>query len=289
MNATPQPQDHDLLAALGGMESATLDQLRDAERGGEGIRLPFPAMYAYVLNGDAKLKQLGNVQYFGGFATDADKVGEMVEAGELPDFPEAWSAFEGQGEKGAYHSLGARSLRFAPIGYRQSWIGSDSAIRGEKYDPDKGLTRRHIQYLGQMLDDASHVFPVVITAKGYQAQNLIEALGRWKTALGPHLKALNATRFPLSAFWLHIGTTGPKPEFVTVGKKTTHAITPIRPLIPEGLGLEAVAALFVGRENLMLHGELLSQSAEWRGAWKALDGANADIVQGEPVYKDLPA
>lgn len=273
----------DLMNDLQGMEAATLDSLRAAETSGEGVRLPFPALYAYWINGNAQLKPLGNVQYFGGWATDADRAIELVDSGAMPDLPSQWTAFEGSSGDKTYRALGNRLVRFCPIAYRTSWVGPDGSRR-QKFNADTGHTKSHMQYLGQIQNTDGHIFPCVLTTKGYQASFLSEALGRWRSALAPFLKQMNATRFPLSAFWLTLGTHGPKPEFKEVGSTETKPVTPVKAVIPEGLTVEAVHALFAGREVLMLNGELLEQARDWLNAWK--DEAQPARAAQPPVEFD---
>ena len=266
----------DLLLQLEGIEQAALDTLAAAEQTGEGVRLPFPVVNAWWINGSRNFKPLGNVQYFGGWATDAERAGEMVEAGDLVALPKDWFAFEGQSEQGEYQCIGSRAVTFSPIVYRLSWLTQDGKSRRAKYD--EAHRRSHLQYLGQVRDSAGLIFPAVLTAKGMQSSNLLTALKEWGKAIAPYRKDLNATRFPLGAFWLAFGTQGDAPDFQSVGSEAKSTITPVKSILPATLTAETVAKRFVGPQVLGQNAEMLNQAADWLAAWKeqAETPANAE-------------
>lgn len=257
----------DLMDKLAGMEQATLDDLRGAEKPEGGVRLPFGVVFAHVVNGDPKLKNQDDVQYFGGWAMDSDKVGEAIDAGDFDRYPRGWGPFEGISGTGTWNALGSRVSLVAPIAYRSSWLASDGMTRRPRYDRAGGFTRRHVQYLCQ-LSDGERWGPVVLSAKGYQTQYLLEALDMWRRAIAPLLKEINATQFPLSAFWVAIGTNGATPEYTNVGKSSTSRITPIRAALPEHMTAEQLDGRFVGPKTVQQNAELLHQAAEWLAAWR---------------------
>lgn len=282
----------DLMKDLTDIEQAQLDKLNQAADDGAGVRLPFPALYIHVRNGDARMKDsTATVQYFGGFEGDADKMGEMMEAGDLQSFPQGWVSYSGVGrENNEYNAIGYRKITIAVIKGRASWLSKDGKSRAPVYSPV--FSRRHLQYLALMYQP-DFVVPVVITAKGYQAQNMTEAIGKWESAIKPFRKELNAIGLPRSAFWITVGTDGTKPNYVKVGSDAQSTITPISAIIPEGLTAEAVAKRFVGKANLMKCAELLAQAEEWLGAWKQAETApdlvrelvaNADPITGEIAF-----
>lgn len=278
-----------LMDGLTDIEGLAIDKLTQAQDDGAGIRLPFPALYIHVRNGDPRLKSsTAPVQYFGGFESDSDKMGEMLEAGELPKFPDGWTSYNGVGREGnEYNAIGSRKITVALIKGRASWLNKDGKARSPVYTPE--FSRRHLQYLA-LFYNPEFVIPVVITAKGYQAQNVIESFGKWESAIKPFRKELNATTLPRCAFWMTIGTHGQAPNYVKVGSDAQSTITPIAPIIPEKLTAEDVGKRFVGKANLLKCAELLEQATEWLNAWKQPEQprdlvreyvATADPITGE--------
>lgn len=261
----------DLMKDLNGIDEVALGQLREAEKTGEGVQLPFPVANFFVYNGDARQKTAAKdcpVLYFGGFAGDAHKITELVDAGDAPAPLAKWYPFEGAGEKGSWDGVGSRLVTISAITHRARWTSQDGRS-GPNYDAEAGLTRRHLQLLCLLYNDSKPWSYAVITAKGYQAQNLLGAISAWGKAIAPFRKELNAVALPLSAFALTIGTTGAEPKFVSVGKgNSTSKITPIEAVIPEGLTADMVGKRFIGAQNLRANAEHLDQARDWLAAWK---------------------
>jgi hypothetical protein len=269
----------DLMKDLTELETAALDSLRQAEQTGEGVRLPFPVGYFHVINGDPRLKKAGETApalYFGGWACDSDKMGELVDDGAVPALPVGFVAYEGQGEKGSYNGLCARAITISAVANRQRWISGDGTASGPHFDAAKGLTRRHLQLLAMIYTGGKPWGYGVLTAKGFQAQNVLKALGEWERAIAPLKKTLNATQFPLSCFAISLGTAGEQPVYESVGKTAQTKITPIKAIIPSDLDAEKLAKRFIGKNNLAINAERLAMAAEWLAAWKAKDAQRAE-------------
>jgi hypothetical protein len=252
------------------IDQVALNQLRDAERGGEGAKLPFPALNIWVNNGDARMKAAGTtcpMLYFGGWATDGEALGELILAGHVPSDLEKWTAFEGAGDRGGWQGRGSRTVTAAFIASRTRWLAPDGKSAGPHFDAAKGFKRQHVQWLTLLYILSKPWGYAVLTAKGYQAMNVANALKDWGAAIAPHRAALNAQSLPLSAFALTIGTVGPEPVWKEVGKSATSKITPMVAVIPPDLDSAKVAQRFIGANNVRVNNERLAAAADWLAAW----------------------
>jgi hypothetical protein len=271
----------DLMKDLSEIELTKLDQLNQAQGDSEGIRLPFAAVYVHVKNGDPKAKGQSAVQYFGGWEGDPEKIGELVETGDLPTMPDGWTSYDAVSREGKeYPGIGTRKLVVAVIASRASWLTKDGKSRAPAYSTE--FSRLHVQWLGLLLNNQpKYCVPVVFSAKGYQVTNVREAIEKWEKAIRPFRKELNATGLGRYAFWVSLGTAGDKPDFKKVGppgKQST--ITPITALIPDGLTADLVGKRFIGKDALMKCVDMLTQAQEWLGAWKTPSGeTNAKPAQ----------
>ena len=282
----------DLMKDLEGIPVFALEKLKNAETTGEGVKLPFPALYAFVTNGDPKQKAAAKTApalYYGGFATDAVKAGELVDDGSLPHLPEGWAPFSGVGEKGDWDGLCVRAITIARIASRAHWINQEARQSGPHYDAAKGLTRQHLQVLCLLYSASKPFGYCVLTAKGFQAKNLMDAFTAWKTAIGKYAKEINASTIPLGGFAITIGTQGEQPDYVSVGKAATSKITPIKALIPDDFSAEKLAKRFIGAQNLSANAERLDIAAEWLAAWQKRDVATDDQgAEAAPPVEEIP-
>ena len=268
------------------IDQAQMGKLRDAETAGGGVQLPFPVAYIHWQNGDPKAKAHAKdnpALYFGGWATDNDKLGQLVEDGVVAGYPEGWSAFEGHGEN-AWNGMATRAITFSFISTRERWLGADGVSYTAEYDPEH--TRRHLQTLALLYSAAKPWGYTVLTAKGFQAKYFREAVAAWSKAIAPHRKAIGAATLPLSAFAIRVGTAGEKPEAVAVGRTATKSITPIRPIIPDDLTAEAIEKRFIGATNLRANIERLEMAGEWMAAWKETTRARSGGASEEPPAED---
>lgn len=259
----------DLMKDLSEIELAQLETLNSAQSDGEGVRLPFAAIYLHVKNGDPKMKGATPVQYFGGWEGDPEKIGEMVESGDLPTMPDGWQSYDAASREGReYAGLGTRKIVVAVIASRVSWISKDGKSRVPNHDP--AHPRFHSQWLGLLLNSQpKYCVPVVLSAKGYQVTNVRDAISDWEKAIRPFRKELNAQTLGRYAFWITLGTSGDKPNYKQVGPQGSQSpITPVTAIIPEGLTAEMVGKRFIGKEALMKCVDMLAQAKEWLNAWK---------------------
>src|SRR5262245_7052581 len=101
------------------------DKAKDAFEGNMqtsgAVELPFAVAPFYIVNGNARLEQVGGIHYFGGWAVNVDKLQAAAETWEDRPFPipgivETETILE-SGQKLKVYA--ARSLFVAPIGMRQ--------------------------------------------------------------------------------------------------------------------------------------------------------------------------
>ncbi len=272
------------------MEPITLDQnlakqLEGGMASGGAIELPFPVVYLWVLNGQAGYKSQGGAAYHGGWACkldDTNLIAETTGAG----IPSDWKVTSLSGRDGSeFETYSTRSVIVAPIGKRISWLDADGKTRSPEYQEG---WRRHIQVLAYLAEKSGANGeakyepwgPVVLTAKGYQARNLLDAFSRWKRATASLLHKV-APGVPAWCFYLALGTFGKERQVMNVGKPGAQSpITPVMAYIPEKVTDDLIARLFVGKEVAALMGDYLEQAAEWLKAWSEPTVEQAGMQQG---------
>lgn len=284
--------------------SITLDQnlskkLEDGMHSGDTIELPFPVFYAWSLNGQTGYKSQAKsapALYYGGWAAKSEDVQAVAEQGGMQP-PTGWVQAVIDTREGRELSIyAARSVVVAPVGKRESWLLPDNR-RTPKYTEG---ARRHVQALAYMAEkqgaNGSAKFipwgPVVLTAKGYQAKNLLNAFTAWeKASSGIRFKI--APGVPAWCFFLALGTFGTERVAENVGKTGAQSpITPITAYIPEKLSDETMESLFVGEDLAGVMAELQDQAREWLDAWKEpveaapAQGENDDFFVGGPTPSD---
>ena len=280
----------DLMKDFTAIDEVALGQLREAERGSEGVKLPFPVLNTWVYNGRAANKrdaQTAPLLYFGGWATDDGELGKLVQSGDVPSDLDKWVAFEDTGKKGnTWGGRGTRYITAAFIASRARWINSDGSKAGPQYDEAKGLKRQHKHYLTLLYINAKPWAYAVLSAKGYQTSEIDNSIKAWAAAIAPHRAALNATALPLSAFALTIGTFGPEPHYKEVGKGTNKSIiTPMEAgLLPDSA--EKVAQRFITAPLMRQNNERLTAAADWLAAWGK--AATAAQPADEPEETEIP-
>lgn len=240
-------------------------------RAGDAVELPFPVVYVWALNGQASYKSQGGALYFGGWACKSDDLQATAESQGL-SIPEDWKHVTiASRDGGEFEAYTTRNIIVAPIGKRESWLqdGKRSA------DYVEG-GRRHMQVLAYLAEgrgeNGSKQFipwgPVVLTAKGYQARNLLDAFARWDKATA-QIRWKIAPGVPAWCFYLSLGTFGKDRQVINVGKPGTQSpITPISAYIHDRMTEELIASLFVGRQVAEQMSELQDQASDWLKAWQ---------------------
>lgn len=246
-------------------------KLDQAMKTGESAELPFPVVYIWALNGQASYKSQGGALYYGGWACKADDMNSMADQNEIK-VPADWKQVTiSSRDGGEFEAYTTRSIIIAPIGKRISWISE-----GRRSTGYIDGARRHLQVLAYMAENRSENGsphfepwgPVVLTAKGYQARNLLDAFSKWDKATS-QIRWHVAPGIPAWCFYLSIGTFGKERQAVNVGKPGAQSpITPITCYIPDKVSDELMSSLFVGEAVAEKMSQLQDQSGEWLKAWE---------------------
>jgi hypothetical protein len=257
---------------------------------GGAITLPFSVPYIWVINGDPKLKSLGGVLYFGGWASNRDDMDAVLKerATDLPTgfVPVELTAMDSK-DVPVYTT---RHVIFAPIATRRAWV--KDKVRAAEYIEG---SRQHVQMIAYMAerkgskDQTEYIpwGPIVLSAKGFQAQNLLNAVGAWEK----HTQSIRrdiAPGIPAYFFYLALGTFGSEIKQKMVGGGSSQsAITPIEPYLPEKLTEELMTKLFVGETIAAVMVDLQVQAKEWLTAWKTV---SVDSLGGShiPAQPEIP-
>lgn len=263
-------------------------------RAGDVVDLPFPVVYVWALNGQASYKAQGGAPYFGGWACKADELHAVSEQQGLA-LPQEWKLTTiSSRDGGEFEAFTSRQAIVAPIGKRESWL-HDGKRSAEYLEGG----RRHLQVLAYLAEPqgkngSRHYVPwgpVVLTAKGYQARNLLDAFIRWDKATS-QIRRKVAPGVPAWCFYLALGTFEKERHAVNVGKPGAQSpITPISAYIPERFTEELITSLFVGNEVATLMSDLQDQAADWLKAWQMA----APIAEPEeypennyPIEEEIP-
>jgi hypothetical protein len=256
------------------------DRLNEGMNLGGGIQLPFLAPVFFVVNGDPKLKSLGGAQFYGGWAGRAEDIQEAEDAGlSLPASFVLTEMTTGDGK--GYDAYLTRSVVVAPIAVRQAWITREK-VRSPHYVEG---ARQHVQALCYMAikTDANSAYtpwgPVILSAKGFQAKNLLGAFGAWDKFTASQRRKV-APGVPAWCFYLAIGTFGKDRQQVMVGSSSQSPITPIGAYLPEGLTEDTLTKLFVGQQTAEAMADYLQGAVDWLSAWK---DSSKDQLGGQPV------
>jgi hypothetical protein len=280
------------------MTPITLDsnlsrKLDQGMRSGETAELPFPAIFIWALNGQAGYKSQGGALYYGGWACKSNDLQIVADQQGLA-LPLNWQPVTiSSRDGGEYPAHTTRSIVVAPIGKRLSWLHE-----GRRHAAYIEGGRRHLQVLAYLadvhtVDAAKEILPwgaVVLTAKGYQARNLLDAFTKWERATAQARRKI-APGVPAWCFYMSIGTFGKDRQAVNVGKPGAQSpITPITAFIPEQITEEMVESLFVGNETAASMADLQDQAADWLKAWKEPSPADSpeDVDLGLGQEEDVP-
>lgn len=236
--------------------------------------LPVPAPLFYVVNGTGVPNEESPAITYGGWACDKEAMDRVLEETErfLPFGLSSTNVYTRAGTMISTYTV--RSLVVAPIAVRSSWVDRESGFRSPNF-MEGG--RRHVQMLvvlGARKDKSSKIQawgPAILSAKGYQAKNLLDSVDAWKRHLAPHLMTLEkgGAKLQSNLFWMPLGTFGKKydPEMVGTGRSQS-PITPIKPYLAEIKGEEDLRELFGGEPLAQMIVETYKISEVWRGAWR---------------------
>jgi hypothetical protein len=262
------------------------------------IELPFKAPVFWWRNGAANMRALANqapALFFGGWETDQEVFDEATqEYGAYNN--ETWAACDMTSKDGKdYTAYTVRGLVVAPISYRAAWFIKDRATGVTTRFTDWVAGARHqtqmLALLGHKNEEGMNIpwGPVVLSAKGYQAQYLLKAAKDWAKIIQ---KGRNqyAPQVPVWGFWMALGTWGNQPIIEMAGKAGAQSpITPIKlAAAPATIDVDFLKRLFVGRDGLTLMRYHLEEAKEWLDAWKQ---GTATVQNGNgiepPVVDDV--
>lgn len=262
------------------------------------VELPFPAPAFYIVNGNAQLAALQNFQYYGGWACNVDKVKEAADHWDntiypIPGLQETQIVMDNNQQ---LNVMAARSLVVAPIGLRQYSSTFDQATgqtrRVAPYTPGARPGMQVLCVLGYR-DQSGAIFhwaPILLTAKGYQVNNLQKAITNWQKAIKPVLKKMVPETPPSSIanlFWMSIGTFGKERKQDLVGTGQKKPITPISVFIPDVIDETLLGKLYVGEAMAEFMADISDQAKEWLQAFNGLEpvtakAAPATVEMNEP-------
>jgi hypothetical protein len=263
------------------------------------VELPFPAPPFYILNGNARLEQVGGVHFFGGWACNTDKFQPTIDHWEgrifpIPGISPAQTILE-NGTKLDVHA--ARNLFVAPIGMRQFSTIENAEGRKQRVAPFTKGARPGIQFLCMLgYRDPQKVIqawaPIMLTASGYQVNHLQDAFSNWNKAIKPLVKKLVPDVDPSAVsnlFWMSIGTFGTERKAITVGiPPRQQTITPVTSYIPENLDEEMLKKLYVGEELAGWMATLSLEAKEWLQVFRNMTPAKPVAETVETQYLDEP-
>lgn len=223
----------------------------------EGVRLPFPVAVLRWLNGQASLKKSADPTYFGGWSASADNMDELIAQSGIGLHSAFAKTSLVNNDGGEYQAYISRSITVAICAKRKQWIeGKGSHIQ--------------ILALAAELNQDKKAFtawaPVMLTAKGYSALRIEQALSQWDSATAAARREF-ASGMPSQFFWAAIGTFGNEPTFESVGKGQKSAITPCKLWLPKEFNDAIITRHFVGKDNMAKMADLAKQSEDWRKAW----------------------
>ena len=262
-------------------------KLDQGMRAGDVVELPFPVIYIWALNGQPSYKSQGGALYYGGWACKSEDLESYSEQLGL-EIPAEWKrvtiASRDGGEFDAYTN---RSLTIAPIGKRESWLHD-----GQRFTDYIDGGRRHLQVLSYLAEGKGSngakqyepFGPVVLTAKGYQARNLLDAFARWEKTTS-QIRWKVSPGIPAWCFYMTLGTFGKERQAVNVGKPGAQSpITPITAYIPETLTENLLSAFYVGNQVAANMATLQDQASDWLNAWKFTPDLQTEEIL-EPIFQ----
>lgn len=241
----------------------------------EGIRLPFPYAVMSWMNGDTRNKRSADPTYYGGWSVGADSMEELIAQTGIGIHSSFVKTSIVNSENEEYDAYVSRNITIAVCAKRKKWVDKIDEVTGKVIS-----TSSHIQILALTaeLNAEKKVFsawaPVMLTAKGYSAKFIEDALGVWDSATAASRREF-AGGMPSQFFWAALGTFGTEPIFVSVGKAQKKSITPCKAWLPKEFNDALITRHFVGNENMARMAELAKQSEEWRKAWATKEGDKA--------------
>lgn len=231
-------------------------------------------IYAAIqwINGEKKAAP--GIQKSGGFFINSR---EQKKAAYLPGWVDVEITFEnGDTDKGP----GAQSARFAIIRSRKCWTrkGPDSK---NVYFPwnryEKGMSSKQ-QYL-VAIEGYPEIF--CLSVKGTTGVAMEAALSEHQKKVVSAARMLAKQNLPPYAFWLELRGG----EYTQVGSGSdTSWTTPPRIVLPAHLDRNALAKMFVGKDNLLSFQQAFKDADAWAARWADAKGLK-DVADEESGAK----
>jgi hypothetical protein len=276
----------------------TTNALNQGMQMGGGIELPFQSPYLWWMNGQANMRALATTQpasYYGGWSVDGDSWDAACEEYKklrgVPMTPAELTSRNGKD----YKAYITRHVFVAPISYRSAWVLTNEATgTTTRHGHYVEGARQHVQLLALMFSkDTDTQYapwgPVVLSAKGFQAQKLMDSAKDWDRFLSK-IRRQHAPKIPPFGFLMCLGTFGNELKQETVGKGAKSSITPLQMATPKEATLDLLKKLYVGSGGLVLMADYLEQAKPWLEAWKGREqpAAAAPMADGIPPEPEFP-
>jgi hypothetical protein len=253
------------------------DKLHQAEAGvgtTEGS-LPFEAPVFYVVNGKPNAGADNPVLKFGGWATDVEKMDQIVANTNRVLPPQLKKGTSTTNEGKVIESYFTRALVLSVATFRISWLAKNNK---ERYPDYRENTRRHVQALAIMAvpnkTSGLEIWgPVILSAKGFQAKKLLACLDDWSKHTSV-IRAQQAPGIPAFMFYSAVGTFGDQPIFERVGQGSqVNNITPIG-VRKTDITVETLQKIYGGDPLLDAISTVQDGSKQWVSAWNVASKAN---------------
>lgn len=274
---------------------------------GTRVELPFTTAFAWVLNGLATNKQLVEKKvaptalYFGGLASDKDGF-ELACASQpcavpsnpaLVDEKGNWLPAEGTSRDGkTFQEYVTRNIFIAPFARRTSFFNQTTKERRTKKFADARFCL-NVVGMGYSLvaegDTLKFVpwMPIIVSAKGTQAFDILTAWDAFKKASVGARKKLGGTKEAETVYVIGLGTFGADRIQKIAGKEAgkQSPVTPLSFRFPETVSAEWLEKRYVGDGFIDGLKEMVTLAAEWQAEWKVDSTGAPDTA---PVNEDLP-
>jgi hypothetical protein len=222
---------------------------------GDTVQLPFQAPLLWWRNGSRNTQPINGVDYFGGWAVNADELHRVHF-----DPPPGFKMVTWKGKNERFDAYTGRYIGVAPILQRRKWVQGDD-----------GNNRSHVQILclAATWNGERKVFvpygPVVLSAKAWTGKYLIDAFKEFDRVTAEIRSQYN---LPASFFYTLVGTFGQEPNMVMRGKKTQSPITPPTINPTQQYSANALEVMYIGSDAVRTAIDLRDQAMDWASDWQ---------------------
>lgn len=220
--------------------------------------LPFPAPMVWVVNGDAKMKNTTPAQYFGGWAMKAEEAVPVVTGWDNGTVITS--------KDDEFPIVTSRRVIFAPIASRSCWVDKQDN-QHFAFQPGSRLKLHVLAMMATNGGDTIHPWgTVILSAKGYQAKYLKNALIQWDEFTRPARNEFT-NGLPAWAFYCSVGTFQKERKVVMVGTGDQSPITPVEIYKPENLSVDLLRKLYVTPAIAKNMADFRTAAANWIKSW----------------------